>query len=205
MRRPARESTARRIAAAHAGCPEALGQTLEACRRYLLWIARRELDPDLQSKGGASDLVQETFLEARRDFGRFHGSTEAELLAWLRRLLLNNLSNFARRYRDTAKRSVRDEVSLDAFRTDTNPELGFADGNATPCDQAIEHEQLQLLKESVARLPEEYRQVILLWHQDELSFEEIGRRLNCAPNTARNKWLKGIKLLQEALEALPEK
>src|SRR4051794_12098658 len=98
-----RKSTAsgeRRLASAQAGCPAALGQALEACRNYLLWIARREIDPDLQSKGGASDLVQETFMEARRDFASFRGDSEQELLAWLRRLLLNNLSNFVRRYRE---------------------------------------------------------------------------------------------------------
>src|SRR4051794_37421346 len=86
---------------ARAGAPEALGQLLEAWRGYLLVVAQRELDPDLRAKGGASDLVQETFLEAQRDFPRFHGDSEAELLAWLRRLLLNNVANFTRSYRGT--------------------------------------------------------------------------------------------------------
>ena len=52
------------LVAARRGSREALGNALEACRRYLLAIASRELDPDLRGKGGASDLVQETFLEA---------------------------------------------------------------------------------------------------------------------------------------------
>ena len=62
---------------------EGLGVTF---RHYLLRIAEQELDPDLRAKGGASDLVQLTFLEAQRDFARFHGDTAAELRAWLRRL-----------------------------------------------------------------------------------------------------------------------
>jgi len=205
MARPERESGQRRIAAAHGGNEEALGLTLEACRKYLLWIARREIDPDLQAKSGASDLVQETFLEAHRDFGHFQGSTEAELLAWLRRLLLNNLANFVRRYKDTAKRCVGDEVSLDALRGRQGV-AGEGEAEAgSPAGQAIAREQAQLLREALDRLPEEHRAVMALWHQEELSFEEMGNRLCCSPNTARNKWLKAIKRLQADLASLEDR
>src|SRR5262245_6155605 len=102
------------LAAARAGSPEALGQVLETFRGYLLLVADRELDPELRAKGGASDLVQDTFLEARRDFAGFHGSSEEELRAWLRRVLLNNVANFTRQYRQRAKREVAREVSLEA-------------------------------------------------------------------------------------------
>src|SRR5262249_58653458 len=87
------------LSAARAGSREALGQALDACRQYLLIVARRELDPELQAKGSASDLGQETFLEAHRDFGQFQGGSADELRAWLRQLLLHNLANFARSYR----------------------------------------------------------------------------------------------------------
>src|SRR5438105_7704898 len=62
MAEPAPDA-ARRLAQARAGSREALGQALEACRRYLLRIAEDDLDPALRAKGGASDLVQQTFLE----------------------------------------------------------------------------------------------------------------------------------------------
>src|SRR5262249_59475811 len=92
---------------------EALGQALEACRGYLLLIAQRELDSDLQAKGGASDLVQETLVDALRDFGRFHGESEAELQAWLRQLLLHNLVDFTRHYRQAKKRQIGRELELE--------------------------------------------------------------------------------------------
>ena len=76
---------AEHLPAARAGSREALGQVLEACRPYLLRIANEGVAVDVQAKGGASDLVQETFLEAQRDFARFQGNTEAELLPYLRR------------------------------------------------------------------------------------------------------------------------
>src|SRR5581483_9241354 len=88
---------------ARAGSREALGKLFDLCHGYLLSVARGELDLQLQAKGGASDVLQETFLEAQRDFARFQGTTDKELLAWLRRLLLNNLSNFSRDYRAAGK------------------------------------------------------------------------------------------------------
>src|SRR5438874_308510 len=78
------------LAAARGGCRQALGALLERYRDYLLLLARAELAPDLRPKEGASDLVQQTFLEAQRDFAAFQGRTEEELLAWLKRLLRNN-------------------------------------------------------------------------------------------------------------------
>ena len=83
---------------ARAGSSEAFGKLFDVCHGYLLLVARGEFDIELQAKGGTSDVVQDTFLEAQRDFAAFHGTTEKELLAWLRRLLLNNLSNFSRRF-----------------------------------------------------------------------------------------------------------
>src|SRR4051812_39065848 len=95
----------RLLLAARRGSSEALGELLENCRRYLLTIARRELDPDLNGKGSASDLVQDTFLEAQRDFNQFDGTDDAALCHWLRQLLLNNLKNFRRHYRAAKRRS----------------------------------------------------------------------------------------------------
>ena len=89
--------------AARNGSKNALGDLLENYRNCLLLIAQQEIDPRLLTKGGASDLVQETFLEAQRDFAGFQGDSKEELLAWLRQLLRNNLANFARRYRNTRK------------------------------------------------------------------------------------------------------
>src|SRR5215471_5317922 len=86
------------LAEARAGEVHALGEALEACRAYLLHVAEHELETGLRAKGGASDLVQQTFMEAQQDFSRFAGTSEAELLAWLRRMLLNNIANFRRQW-----------------------------------------------------------------------------------------------------------
>src|SRR6266566_4485750 len=92
------------LAAARSGSLEALGQTLDGFRAYLLAIAEREVDPQLKAKGGASDLVQETLLEAVGNFAAFRGKTDADLKAWLRQLLLHNVVDFTRQYRGRTPR-----------------------------------------------------------------------------------------------------
>lgn len=185
------------LPAARAGSAQALGQVLEACRGYLLWIAQRELDPDLKAKGGASDLVQETFLKAQRHFAQFRGDSEADLKAWLRQLLLNNLADFTRLYRGTAKRRVGREAPLGADSSARGLAAGLAADALSPSGQAIEHEQAQAIQQALGRLPEEYRRVIVYRYHDERSFEDIGRLMGLSPNAARKLWVRAVKRLQE--------
>src|SRR5215472_18934808 len=134
---------AQRLAAARAGSREALGQALEAFRGYLLLLAQEDLDPELRAKGGASDLVQDTFLEAQRDFGQFHGASVDELRAWLRRLLLNNMANFTRQYRERAKREVRREVPLEAGGSSHERGAGLVANTLSPSGEALAQEQAE--------------------------------------------------------------
>jgi len=188
------------LGAARAGSPEALGKLLEASRGYLLMVARRELDPNLQAKGGASDLLQETFIDAQRDFAHFQGTTEAELLAWLRRLLLNNLGNFTRRYRATAERQAAAEVRLESETSSLGLAGGLAADVSSPSAHAIAQEQVQAVQKALERLPEDYRQVIILRYQGEHSFDEIGRLMGRSSNAVQKLWTRAIERLQQELE-----
>jgi RNA polymerase sigma-70 factor (ECF subfamily) len=65
----------------------------------------------LRVKESASDIVQQTMLDAHCDFAGFRGMTDAELRAWLKMILTRNLLTVARRYA-TSKRTTRREVTL---------------------------------------------------------------------------------------------
>jgi RNA polymerase sigma-70 factor (ECF subfamily) len=188
------------LAEARAGSNEALGQALEAFRTYLLLIAEEEIDPELRGKGGASDLVQETFLEAQRDFARFQGALPEEWRAWLRRLLLNNVADFGRRYRAATKRKAALEVPLD---DSDSPLQDLAAADTPASGHAIAREQAEAFHAALARLPSDYRQVILLRYEEQLSFEEIGNQLGRTPNAARMLWLRAIERLKQEMEMTP--
>jgi RNA polymerase sigma-70 factor (ECF subfamily) len=187
------------LEAARGGCSEALGRVLESCRRYLLLVAQKHLGPDLKAKGSDSDLVQETFLEAQQDFAKFYGTTEEELLAWLRQVLLNRLGHFTRRYRATGKRDVAREVALDGGSTN-NPGAALAGSGPSPSGQAILGEQAQALQQALARLPDDYTRVLKLRFQDGCSFEEIGRRMGRSADAARKLWARALERLREEWE-----
>jgi RNA polymerase sigma-70 factor (ECF subfamily) len=173
------------IQAARAGSREALGQLLEASRRYLLRLGVDEIGPLLQRKAGASDLVQDTFLDAQRAFRDFRGATEGEVRAWLRQIFLRNLLSFRRHYQARSKRQVAREVSLDGG----GQGVRFRDGletNALPPDvQVARSEENRLMRTALLGLPSTYRQVVHLRTRERLQFDAIGERLGCSGEAAR--------------------
>jgi RNA polymerase sigma-70 factor (ECF subfamily) len=169
----------------------------------LLLIARRELGPQLQAKCGASDLVQQSVLDALRDFERFEGTSEADLLHWLRRLLLNNLADVTRRYRDTDKRRAEREVPIEAGDSSCERGGGLAADGTSPSGAAMAREQADTVKRALGRLPDDYRRVLLLRYQDGLQFEEIGRAMGGTANAARKLLLRAVQRVRRELGKPP--
>ena len=198
-------SPAQWLADARAGSREALGRVLEEYRRYLLRLANQRLPTDLQAKGGASDIVQQTFLEAQRDFSGFQGQTESELRAWLRQLLIHNLANFRRQYQATDKRQVGREVHLEAGPGEPGPGLEPVAATPSPSREIMAREQTELLQQALERLPEEFRRVITLRHHEQHTFDEIGRLMNRSANGARTLWLRALERLAQELESCHER
>jgi RNA polymerase sigma-70 factor (ECF subfamily) len=186
------------LSAARAGSTDALGTALEACRAYLLIVAERELRPDMRAKGGASDLVQQTFLEAHRDFGHFHGSSHEELLAWLRQVLLNNLANFTRQHLQTKKRQADLEIRLGSD-AGCVAESGIAGSGTTASRVAMAGEDAAALEAAVARLPEDYQRVLTLRYTEGRSFDEIGGLIGRTANAARKLWARAVERLEREL------
>jgi RNA polymerase sigma-70 factor (ECF subfamily) len=189
----------RLLVEARQGSSSSLGRALNLCRQYLLLVANRELDEELKAKGGASDLVQDTFLEAQRDFPHFTGRTQEEMLAWLRRILLNNLANFIRQFRETEKRNIAVEVPLSDDSSSGNGQPQLASRQQTPSQWAVKREQVAALEQALLRLPNEYREVIVLRNQRHLSFEAIGATMGRTAEAARKLWARAVEHLQQEM------
>jgi RNA polymerase sigma-70 factor (ECF subfamily) len=186
------------IESARLGSAEALGTLLQTFRQYLAIIAEHGLKGDLQAKVDRSDVVQETFLEAHRDFASFRGQGREQFEAWLRRLLLNNLLNERRKYRDTQKRDSRSELALD--RCDTQQQIELVSADTSPTQRAVRNEEATRLELAMSTLPEHYREIIRLRNHEGLSFVVIGRRLNRSPDSARMLWSRAFESLADALD-----
>jgi RNA polymerase sigma-70 factor (ECF subfamily) len=186
---------------ARAGDGAARGQLLELYRNYLALLARYQIGRRLQGKADASDLIQETFLEAHRDFAQFRGSTEAELAAWLRRILASNLANLVARYCGTRRRDVRLERDLAAELDQSSRDLdrSLVAGQTSPSRLAACREQAVLLADALERLPEDYRQVLVLRHLEELTFPEVSQRMGRSVHSVKNLWARALSRLRHEL------
>lgn len=189
------------IGRACGGDAAALGRLLDQYRDYLALVARSLIGPGLRARLDPSDLLQETFLEAHRDFGRFEGQGEPDLVAWLRKILVRNLADQARRQR-TMGRDLRREESLEALLEQSDRPLGWALAAplASPSEQASRREQDVLLADALARLPPNYRDVILLRNMDHLPFEEVAKRLGRSSGATRMLWVRALERLNRELE-----
>jgi len=197
---PESQDFAQMLAAARAGSREALGEVLQACRRYLLRVAEEKIKDELKIKGSPSDLVQDTFVDAQKGFGRFQGNSEREFLAWLARILRNNLRNFSRDYHEVEKRQMEGEVRLDDSAAQGNLKKRLVSPARTPSSVAIREEEAHSFRRAVQRLPEHYRLVIRLRDLERRSFEEIGPLVNTSAEGARKMWHRALRQLANGLK-----
>jgi RNA polymerase sigma-70 factor (ECF subfamily) len=172
---------------------DAIGQLLQGFRAYLLIVAREELAADLRGKCGASDVVQETFREAHRDWKAFRGKTVGDVRAWLRGILLNNVRDVTKSYRQT-KRNAGLEVPIG-----TGTLHSLIDPELTPSASASAREEAGAIARAIAGLPADYRRVIELRSRENLPFQEIGRVLDRSPDAVRMLWFRAIESLRREL------
>lgn len=185
------------------GDAESLDRLLHLYRNYLQLLAHAQLDNQLRAKLDPSDLVQETLVEAYRDFAGFQGSTERELMAWLRRVLARNLADQAKHHR-SQKRDLRRQQSLEAAldRSSVDVERALAAEISTPSQHAAKREQAVVLADAMARLPADYREVIIFRQFRRAKFPEIADRMGRSSSAVRMLWARALERLREELEGL---
>src|SRR5262245_42333476 len=188
-----------------AGCQAALGRLLVRYGNYLALLARLQVGRRLQGKVDASDLVQETFLKAHRDFATFRGASEAEFLGWLRQILATTLAGSVRRYLGTQRRNLRLERQLTDEIEQSSRAMSplLASPQSTPSQQASRREQAVLLADALSQLPKHYREVIILHHLEGHSLAESARRMERSEDSVQKLWARALIQLRQALGACP--
>lgn len=181
--------------------PEGAQPSLEHFRGYLLLLARQQLDTRLQGKLDASDIVQQTLLEAYQDYGQFRGHNDAELAGWLRRILARNLSDALRRL-TTAKRDVAREHSLEAALQASSAmlERWLAAEQSSPSQQAMWHENLLRLTAALTALPEDQRRAVELHHLQGWSLAQIAADMGRGKAAVAGLLHRGMERLRQGLE-----
>jgi RNA polymerase sigma-70 factor (ECF subfamily) len=187
------------LAKARAGDSNALGQVLEGYREYLRLLARARVGQEMRVRLDPSDLVQETLLEAQRDFPQFLGGSEAELAVWLRRILARNLADQLK-YHQSQKRDVGREQPLDPLIEQAHEAL--AAPLSSPSKQASRREQAVVMASAMAQLPQDYREVITLRYVEGRSFDEVAAQMGRSAGAVRMLWMRALERLGELMEKI---
>lgn len=176
---------------ARKGSAAALGTLFQAVRAHLVLHAERELPPALKAKLGPSDIVQETAIDAHRDFLSFRGTTREELYAWLRKILRNNVQDAIRRFEISQKRSSKREEDIDVA-IDRRGISACGVAGSTAEHSAMRREDAMRVSQVLERVPSDYQAVLRLRYWDGLTFPQIAARLGRTEEAARKLWYRAI-------------
>ena len=193
------------LAQAKEGNTESLGRLLETYQNYLKLLACTQLDDKVRGRVSPSDVVQETMLEAHCDFAKFRGNSDGEFFAWLRKILVNNLARAVEQHVLAAKRDVRREASririnASLDRSTTRLEAMLADHRPSAESDVSLQEQFIQLANALARLPGDYRDVIVMRHLEGVPFATISQRMNRSSGATRMLWLRAIEQLRQLMK-----
>ena len=174
---------------------------LERHRDYLRMLARLHLPLRLRSKLDPSDVVQQTLLKAHQNLDQFRGQNEAELAAWLQRILANTLTDALREF-GGAKRDVALERSLEEAVAASSARLEalLRPDPSSPSALAMWQEEFLCLAEALARLPNDQRTVVELHHLQGCSVADIGEQLDRTEAAVAGLLRRGLKKLRELLQ-----
>ena len=191
------------LARCRAGEAAARDQLFGRYRHYLWLLAQAQLGRLVRAKCDASDVVQMTLLEAHRDLRQFTGREEAELLAWMRRILAHNLFNEHRRFSAKRRQATR-EVSIDHVlggieQSSLSLGRGLADSAPPPSQLAAKREAAVAMADCLAQLPEDYRTVLVLRILEGLPAEEVAERMGRTAGAVRMLQLRALGAMRKLM------
>ncbi|MBS1875801.1 MAG: sigma-70 family RNA polymerase sigma factor [Acidobacteria bacterium] len=181
---------------ARAGDPQALSAAFEKHRRRLAVLIHYKLSPQARHGAEVEDLVQETLLRGFRDIGRFHYQSPGSLLRWLSSIADHVIVDRLR-YQGRDRRAGQQVP----FRSASNPNGPEPTDSATPSRLFAQQEAVERLLARLDRLPEDYRQAILMTKIEGLSTAEMAQRTGRSREAAALLVYRAVKRFRAISDA----
>lgn len=174
---------------------------IESYRRYLSMLVQAQLDPHWQAKVDLSGIVQTTLLEAHQAADQLRAQTEAQRLAWLRRILANNLTDELRKWM-TAARDPRREVSIEQRLAQSSQHLSqwLAGDDPTPSTTLCREERVLRVVAALDELPAAQREALFLQHWHGWPLAQIAEHMQKTPAAVAGLLKRGLKQLRDKLQ-----
>lgn len=182
--------------------PDSIVPNLDAYRPNLTVLARGQIPVSMQARLDASDIVQETLLEAYRKRDQFQGGQEAKQLAgWLRQLLSCNLIDALRTQRRD-QRDVRREQMLPQSVDESAMGLDalLIANDSSPSEAVDKRFRALEVARAIEQLPEHQRDAILLRYFQKTTLEEIASHMQKSKPAVAGLLKRGLASLRERLK-----
>lgn len=187
------------ISRARGGDPAAREALLEVLRPQLRQWAEHSLNARLAARDDASDVTQITLLDVHEKLAQFVGTTEQELIEWVRQALQRNILDAVRRA-TARKRSVEREQSVDQpDAAGRMPRNDLPGEQSSPSLQAIRNEDRDLLQAALDKLLPDQRLAVQLVHLQGQTIAVAAQRLDRTPAATAKLLQRGIANLRKLL------
>ncbi|MGC8642324.1 MAG: sigma-70 family RNA polymerase sigma factor [Isosphaeraceae bacterium] len=165
------------------------------------WIERR-LDTRLRGRVSPADLLQEVYLAAQERLEHYGKLKDMPFGVWVRLLAGQRLAETHRRHFGAWRDRSR-EVSLDAGSGSAVLAARLAGHFTTPSRAAIRHETIDRLTRAIDGLDPVDREILRLRHFEELSNNDVARRLGLTKSAATKRYIRALARLKSVLEQVP--
>jgi RNA polymerase sigma-70 factor (ECF subfamily) len=173
----------------------ALGQLLEEHRPRLLTMVRRRLDPKLNPRLDAEEILSDAFLQAQRRWAVFQAQSELKPYPWLYRIVLDCLIE-AWRHETRGPRDVHRQMPLPE-QTSLQLGLGLVHPGTSPSEALARDELCQRVRLVMAQLKDSDREILLMRHFDDLSYADISGVLGIPESTAQQRYHRALGRLSD--------
>jgi RNA polymerase sigma-70 factor (ECF subfamily) len=200
MNEPAPDTaeTDRLLRRAQTGDRQAFEELFARYRTYLRQVIAVRLDSKLRGRLDPSDVVQEAQADAFRRLPDFLSRQPMPFRLWLRKTAYERLLKLREQHIEAARRSVDREVRLPDRSSFLLAQQLLGKGS-TPSHHFSRKEIARRINHALGQLPEPDREILLMRHHEDLSYDEIGALLEIDPAAARKRYGRALLRLQNLL------
>lgn len=188
------------LARLRAGGDEAVAELFDRYRPRLVRMIVLRLDGRVLGKVDVEDVLQDAYIEAARRIRDYLDRPTVPFFVWLRQIASQVLIDAQRRYLGTKMRDVNREMSLCGWGCASTSSAflaaELADSLTTPSQRAVRSEMICELKDSLEKLEEIDREVLVLRHLEELSNNEVAEVLGIDKYAASKRYLRALERLR---------